>query len=129
MLPKLPKIFPLRKKRQPLVAEIIPPSQPITLIETPAASEAMEDRAHRLAEKAGSILGGTIAGFTTGVARHTVAPVAKHAADAAKGTFNHATNAARGTFSFVKMVLIFVFVAVLSVVGLLAIIVASAPRR
>jgi hypothetical protein len=95
----------------------MPPSQPVIDVEI-QPREAIEDRALRIAERTGSVLGGTIAGFTTGVARHTVAPVAKQAAGAAKTTF-----------SFIKMVLLFVFIAVMSVIGLFVIIVASAPRR
>jgi hypothetical protein len=96
--------------------EILPPEQ-LRRIERDERAPA-DEVARRVANKAGSIIGGTVAGFASGVAKHTVTPIA-----------HSVTATARGVVGFVKSILIGVFIIVLAAIGLLAIVIASAPRR
>jgi hypothetical protein len=109
----------VRRKDKSDEVEILPPNE---LERLPRERIPMDERARRAAAAAGSIVGGTMAGFVSGVAKHTVTPVAQSVA-------HGATKARQSISNFVRFVLVGAFILVLSIVGLLALIVSSSTPR
>jgi len=99
--------------------EILPPKTSESL---PREHVAIDEKARRVAAAAGSIVGSTMAGFVSGVAKHTITP-------AAQSVTRSAAKTSKSVGNFFRLVLIGIFVVVLSTIGLLALIVSSSPRR
>jgi hypothetical protein len=112
-----------------LEAEILPPEKSRASLSQPVAEQKeslpLEEAAKGIAAKAGSILGGAVAGFTSGVAKHTVTPIVRGAAPIATGV----ANTTRGVFGFVRSVIIAIVVLAFAVFGFFAIVILSGPRR